>query len=105
MAEYDFFATLREELNQIEREADGPGVHDAVRDFAQATGTTEARALAAFWRASKRHGESLEAFATEVREQRERELATRGAHARQQFSCSQAHSSGEASQPEWCPPP
>ena len=41
MAEYDFFATLREELNQIEREADGPGVHDAVRDFAQATGTTE----------------------------------------------------------------
>ncbi len=81
MAEYDFFATLREELNQIEREADGPGVHDAVRDFAQATGTTEARALAAFWRASKRHGESLEAFATEVREQREREIATRGAHA------------------------
>ncbi len=80
MAEYDFFATLREELNQIEREADAPGVHDAVRDFAQATGTTEARALAAFWRASKRHGESLEAFATEVREQRERELATRGAH-------------------------
>ncbi|NDF55656.1 MAG: 2-C-methyl-D-erythritol 4-phosphate cytidylyltransferase, partial [Proteobacteria bacterium] len=33
MAEYDFFATLREELNQIEREADGPGVHDAVRPF------------------------------------------------------------------------
>lgn len=78
MATYDFIATLREELNQIEREADGAGVADAVRACAAAYGVSEHVAFAAFWRASKRHGESLAAFAAEVREQQTRELAAAG---------------------------
>lgn len=79
MADYDFLLALREELNQIVREADAPGVADAVRAFATASGVSEQHAFAAFWRASKRHGESLEAFAGEVRDQHQRQLAATGA--------------------------
>lgn len=78
MANYDFISTLREELAQIEREAHAPGVDDAVRAFASAHGVAEQVAFAAFWRASKRHGESLEAFAAEVRGQQARQLAATG---------------------------
>jgi hypothetical protein len=78
MADYDFLLALREELNQIVREAGAPGVDDAVRAFAAASGVSEQHAFAAFWRASKRHGESLEAFAGEVRDQHQRQLAATG---------------------------
>jgi hypothetical protein len=78
MADYDFLSALREELNQIVREAHAPGVEDAVRAFAVANGVSEQLALAAFWRASKRHGESLETFASEVRDQHQRQLAATG---------------------------
>lgn len=78
MAEYDFFATIREELNQLKREVDGVGVSDEVHALASAHGVSAQIAFAAMWRASKRHGQSLEAFAKEMRDQHERERATTG---------------------------
>jgi hypothetical protein len=50
-----------------------------VRAFATASGVSEQHAFAAFWRASKRHGESLQAFAGEIRDQQQRQLAETGA--------------------------
>jgi hypothetical protein len=75
MPEYDFAATVREEVEQLRRELADPDVPPALREMAQRFGTSEPEALAALWRASKRHGETLAVFAGELRAQFEREHA------------------------------
>jgi hypothetical protein len=75
MPEYDFAATVREEVEQLRRELASPEVRPALDEMARRFGTSEEEALAALWRASKRHGETLLAFAGELRAQFEREAA------------------------------
>lgn len=75
MPEYDFAATMREEVEQLRRELVSPDVRPAVAELARRFGTSDDEALAALWRASKRHGETLAVFASELRGQLERESA------------------------------
>jgi len=75
MPEYDFFRTVREELNQLQKELAAPGVRDLITSIAARLGVSHEEALAALWRASKRHGETLAVFGTELHSQFERETA------------------------------
>jgi Flp pilus assembly protein TadB len=75
MPEYDFAATMREEVEQLRRETGAPDLRPALSEMAQRFQVTEEEALAALWRASKRHGETLSVFIGELRAQFEREAA------------------------------
>jgi hypothetical protein len=75
MAEYDFAATVREEVEQLRRELTVEDLRPALSEMAGRFGVSEAEALAALWRASKRHGETLLVFAGELKAQFEREAA------------------------------
>ncbi|MGH2350869.1 MAG: hypothetical protein ACRDI2_05785 [Chloroflexota bacterium] len=75
MPEYDFATTVREELEQLTKELATPNTGEAIREMAQRFGASEPEMLAALWRASKRHGETLLVFAGELRAQFERETA------------------------------
>lgn len=79
MPDYDFAATVREEVAQLRRELALPTTMSAVQALAQRFGVTEGEALAVLWRASKRHGETLTVFAGELQGQFEREAAGTGA--------------------------
>lgn len=78
MPDYDFYASLREDLARVQQEIGAPGVRDAVREIAQRAGAGEPETLAALWRTSKRHGETLAVFAQELRNQLQRETASGG---------------------------
>jgi hypothetical protein len=78
MPEYDFAATVREEVEQLRRELAAPEVGPALQEMGQHFGISREEALAALWRASKRHGETLAVFAGELRAQFEREQAAGG---------------------------
>jgi hypothetical protein len=75
MPEYDFAATMQEEVEQLRRELAAPEVRPALTEMARRFGTSEEEALAALWRASKRHGETLAVFSGELKAQFEREAA------------------------------
>ena len=73
MPEYDFATGVREELEQLRKELAAPGTAEAVRALAQRFNAGEHEMLAALWRASKRHGETLTVFAGELNAQFQRE--------------------------------
>ena len=73
MPEYDFYATVRSDLAQLEKELDAEGVDDGIDTVAAHLGVPRERALAALWRGSKRHGEALSVFIGELKQQTERE--------------------------------
>jgi Flp pilus assembly protein TadB len=75
MPEYDFAATMREEVEQLRREIGAPDLRAGLSEMAQRFQVSEEEALAALWRASKRHGETLSVFVGELRGQFEREAA------------------------------
>ena len=75
MPEYDFAATMRQEVEQLRRELAAPEVRPALTEMARRFGTSGEETLAALWRASKRHGETLAVFAGELKAQFEREAA------------------------------
>jgi hypothetical protein len=75
MPEYDFYATVRSDLAQLEKELDAEGVSDGLDAVAAHLGVSRERALAALWRSSKRHGEMLGVFIGELKQQTERETA------------------------------
>jgi hypothetical protein len=79
MPEYDFFANVRTDIDLLRNEMSVPGVEEMVREVARRAGVNEREALAALWRTSKRHGETLGVFAGELRDQFERETAAKGA--------------------------
>ncbi|HEX2033932.1 MAG TPA: hypothetical protein VHS99_07090 [Chloroflexota bacterium] len=75
MPEYNFAATVQEEIAQLSRELGAEEVRQAIHEMAQRFGTADDVILAALWRASKRHGETLTVFVDELRGQFERETA------------------------------
>ena len=75
MPEYDFAATMRQEVEQLRRELAGEDVRPALGEIARRFGASEEEALAALWRASKRHGETIAVFIGELKAQFEREAA------------------------------
>ncbi|HEU5318271.1 MAG TPA: hypothetical protein VFX49_19320 [Chloroflexota bacterium] len=75
MPEYDFYASVKADLDQLSKELDVEGVSDAIDAAAKRLGIPRERALAAIWRASKRHGESVSVFLSELKQQDERERA------------------------------
>jgi hypothetical protein len=75
MPDYDFAATMREEVEQLRRETSAPELRPALAEMAQHFQVSEEEALAALWRASKRHGETIAVFIGELRTQFEREAA------------------------------
>jgi hypothetical protein len=75
MPEYDFFATVRSDVENLQNELAAPGVRDGIENVAQRFGVERDVALAALWRASKRHGETLGVFVAELADQIQRETA------------------------------
>jgi hypothetical protein len=75
MPEYDFYATLRGDLEQLSKELDTEGVSQGIDSLASRLGVPRDRVLAALWRSSKRHGETLPVFLSELTAQDERERA------------------------------
>ncbi len=75
MPEYDFYATVRADLDQLQRELDVQDVRDGIEREAGRLGVSRELALAALWRASKRHGETLTVFLKELSDQTQRETA------------------------------
>jgi hypothetical protein len=75
MPEYDFYATVKADLDQLQRELDAQDVQDGIEREAQRLGVSRELALAALWRASKRHGETLTVFLNELTNQVQRETA------------------------------
>jgi molybdopterin converting factor small subunit len=75
MPEYDFFATVRNELQALRQELAAAGVREMIAEVAQRLGASEEETLAAMWRASKRHGETMAVFSQELRNQFAREAA------------------------------
>ena len=75
MPEYDFYATVKGDLDQLIKEMDADGLDDGINAVAKRLGVPRERALAALWRASKRHGETLSVFVGELKQQDERETA------------------------------
>jgi hypothetical protein len=75
MPEYDFYASVKADLEQLSKELDADGVSGSIDAAAQRLGVPRERALAALWRASKRHGEALSVFLSELGQQDERERA------------------------------
>jgi hypothetical protein len=78
MPEYDFAASVREELDQLRKELTAPGLGDALTELGPRFAADERELLPALWRASKRHGETLTVFAGELRQQFAREAARAG---------------------------
>ena len=77
MPEYDFYATLRSDLAALDNELDAEGVNDGIDAVAAHLAAPRERVLAALWRSSKRHGESVGVFVSELKQQVERETARR----------------------------
>jgi hypothetical protein len=75
MPEYDFAASVREELDQLGRELAAPAIQDGLAEMGRRFGVGERELLPALWRASKRHGETLTTFIDELRNQFAREAA------------------------------
>ena len=75
MPEYDFLATVKQDLDQLNKELDAQDVSDRIDALATRLGVPRERALAALWRASKRHGETISVFLDELKTQTERETA------------------------------
>jgi hypothetical protein len=75
MPEYDFAASVREELEQLRKELAAPGLDDALAELGPRFAADERELLPALWRASKRHGETLTVFAGELKQQFAREAA------------------------------
>ena len=75
MPEYAFVASVRQEVEQLTAELAAPDVSQGIDEVAQRLGTPREVALAALWRASKRHGETLSVFLHELHNQHEREVA------------------------------
>lgn len=75
MPVYDFVLSVREELEQLERELSKPEVRKGLKRVSQRLASAEDVTVAALWRASKRHGETLSVFITELDQQFERETA------------------------------
>jgi hypothetical protein len=75
MPEYDFYATVRSDLDQLQKELAEEGVQGSVDKLAERLGVPSPVALAAAWRASKRHGETLGVFLSELGAQTQRETA------------------------------
>ena len=81
MPEYDFYATVKNDLDQLQKELDADGVGDRIDVLAQRLGVAREVARGALWRSSRRHGETLGVFVRELAEQDLRETA-RAAEAR-----------------------
>ena len=75
MPDYDFLRSLREDLTRVQDELAAPGVRDSIGEIARRVGAGEPETLAALWRTSKRHGETLAVFLNELRNQIQREEA------------------------------
>ena len=75
MPEYNFINSVREELGQIRQEASAAGVREMIDEVARRLSASYDETLAALWRASKRHGETLSVFLQDLRQQHEREVA------------------------------
>jgi len=75
MPEYAFVASVQQEIGQLTAELSAPDVSQGIDEVAQRLGISREVALAALWRASKRHGETLPVFLGELRTQHEREVA------------------------------
>ncbi|MGI8422759.1 MAG: hypothetical protein ACR2NO_01345 [Chloroflexota bacterium] len=75
MPEYDFYASVRADLVQLEKELDAEGVSGGIDAVATRLGVSRERTLATVWRCSKRHGEAVSVFIQELRQQVERETA------------------------------
>ena len=75
MPEYDFYATVKSDLDQLAKELDADGVSEGIDALASRLGVSRERALAALWRASKRHGETISVFLDELKHQAQRETA------------------------------
>jgi hypothetical protein len=78
MPEYDFMNNVRGDIELLRKEMSAPGVEEMIREVAQRTGASEREALAALWRTSRRHGETLGVFVAELRDQFARETAATG---------------------------
>jgi len=79
MPEYDFYATVKSDLDQLTKELDAEGVSERIDSLASRLGVSRERALAAAWRSSKRHGETMAVFLEELKQQDERETARKSA--------------------------
>lgn len=79
MPEYDFYATVKADLDQLTKEMDAEDLSAGIDAVAKRLGVPRERALAALWRASKRHGETLSVFLSELKQQDERETARKSA--------------------------
>lgn len=79
MPEYDFYATVKADLDQLTKEMDAEDLSAGIDAVAKRLGVPRERALAALWRASKRHGETLSVFLSELKQQDERETARQSA--------------------------
>jgi NAD(P)-dependent dehydrogenase (short-subunit alcohol dehydrogenase family) len=79
MPEYDFYATVKADLDQLTKEMDAEDLSAGIDAVAKRLGVPRERALAALWRASKRHGETLSVFLSELKQQDEREAARKSA--------------------------
>jgi hypothetical protein len=75
MPEYDFYATVQSDLSQLQKEIGAEGVSERIDALARRFGVARELALAALWRSSRRHGETLEVFVHELADQDQRETA------------------------------
>ncbi len=75
MPEYDFYATVRSDLEQLQKELAAEGVGERIDALVGRFGVSRDLALAAIWRSSRRHGETLAVFVNELAEQDQRTAA------------------------------
>jgi hypothetical protein len=75
MPEYNFANSVLEEIAQIRQELSAESTRAMIDEVAQRLGADHAETLAALWRASKRHGETLSVFLEDLRQQHERDVA------------------------------
>ena len=76
--------SVREELEQIRQELADANTRQMIDEVARRLGANYDETLAALWRASKRHGETLGVFLQDLEQQHERDVArqSEGAGAR-----------------------
>jgi hypothetical protein len=75
MPEYNFINSVREELEQIRQEVADANTRATIDEVARRLGANYDETLAALWRASKRHGETLAVFLQDLQQQHERDVA------------------------------
>jgi hypothetical protein len=83
MPEYNFINSVREEVELIRQELAQSGTPEMIDEVAQRLGASREETLAALWRASKRHGETLTVFLRDLRQQHERDVARQSDEAAQ----------------------